>query len=369
MNELVPKFKLYAEMRYDMNPIRIPIPAIDFNPPIYHCRRATKPFLLDGRLDKPFWEDASFTSAFLDIEGEHMPSPRFLTRAKMLWDDENLYIGAQLDGNEIWGYVDKRDDIIFQDNDFEIFIDPDSDTQQYYEIEMNVLNTVWDLFLPAAYRDKGSAVNCYDIQGIRTAVFVDGNVNKPSSANHSWSVEVVIPFTTITECLPQKRAPLEGEYYRINFSRVQWKTDIKNDSYQKRTNPSTGQFLPEDNWVWAPTGVINIHYPELWAFVFFTTADNESPSFFIPEDEYRKWELRKLYYAQQIIQDLNGHYSNNLETLTNILETYAPNNMNRNVSPLPYRIETTSHTFEISCPSCDGSKEIILYSNGKIEVR
>ncbi len=77
-----------------------------------------------------------------------MPLPRFLTRAKMLWDDENFYFGAQLDGNEIWGHVTKRDDIIFQDNDFEIFIDPDSDTAQYYEFEMNVLNTVWDLFLP-----------------------------------------------------------------------------------------------------------------------------------------------------------------------------------------------------------------------------
>ena len=88
-----------------------------------------------------------------------MPAPRFGTRVKMLWDDENLYIGAQLYGDEIWGNVTGRDEVIFQDNDFEIFIDPDSDTQQYYEFEMNVLNTVWDLFLPAAYRDGGNAVN------------------------------------------------------------------------------------------------------------------------------------------------------------------------------------------------------------------
>ncbi|MGN6714929.1 carbohydrate-binding family 9-like protein [Anaerocolumna jejuensis] len=352
-----------------MNPIRIPIPAVDFNPPVYPCHRAAKPFLLDGRLDKPFWEDAPFTSAFLDIEGEHMPSPRFPTRAKMLWDDENLYIGAQLDGNEIWGYVDKRDDIIFQDNDFEIFIDPDSDTQQYYEFEMNVLNTLWDLFLPAAYRDNGSGLSGYDIHGLRTAVFVDGTVNQPSAANRSWSVEVVIPFAALTECLPQKRSPKEGEYYRINFSRVQWKTDVKDDRYQKRTDPSTGQFLPEDNWVWAPTGVINIHYPELWAFVFFTGMEKESSSWAILEDEYRKWELRKLYYAQQIFLDLNGQYSRNLEELTDILEKYAPSNANRRVKPLPYRIETTSHTFEISCPSSDGNKEVLIYSNGKTEVR
>lgn len=352
-----------------MNSIRIPIPAVDFNPPVYHCRRAVKPFHLDGRLDKPFWEDAPFTSAFLDIEGEHMQSPRFLTRAKLLWDDENLYIGAQLDGNEIWGYVTERDAVIFQDNDFEIFIDPDSDTQQYYEFEMNVLNTLWDLFLPAAYRDNGSGLNGYDIHGLRTAVFVDGAVNDPFASNRSWSVEVVIPFDALTECLPLKRAPREGEYYRMNFSRVQWKTDVKDGRYQKRTDPSTGRILPEDNWVWAPTGVVNIHYPELWAFVFFTGTAKEDLSCTIPEDEYRKWELRKLYYAQHIFLDLNGRYSNHLEELKNILEHYAQNLTNRAVKPLPYRIETTSHTFEISCPSSDEKKDILIYSNGKVEVR
>ncbi len=352
-----------------MKPIRIPIPAVDFNPPVYCCHRAAKPFHLDGRLDKPFWEDAPFTGAFLDVEGEHMPNPRFPTQAKMLWDDENLYIGARLEGNEIWGCVGNRDDIIFQDNDFEIFIDPDSDTQHYYEIEINVLNTIWDLFLPAAYRDNGSAVNGYDIHGLRTAVYVDGCVNKPSASNRSWSVEAVIPFAAITECLPRKRAPGNGEYYRINFSRVQWKTDVKDGKYQKRTDPLTGQLLPEDNWVWAPTGVINIHYPELWAFVFFTGTAKESPSCLIPEDEYRKWELRKLYYAQHIFMDLNGHYSNYLEELTDILKKYAPSHHNRTVKPLPYRIETTSHTFEIFCPSSGGKKNILIYSSGKVEVR
>lgn len=352
-----------------MNPIRIPIPAVDFNPPVYYCCRALKPFFLDGKLDKPFWEDAPFTDAFWDIEGEHMERPRFLTRAKMLWDDNNLYVGAKLDGNEIWGYITNRDDVIFQDNDFEIFIDPDSDTQQYYEFEMNVLNTLWDLFLPMAYRDNGKGLNGYDIHGLRTAVFVDGTINDPRAFNRSWSVEVVIPFAAITECLPQKRSPKEGEYYRINFSRVQWKTDIKDDKYQKQTNPATMQPLPEDNWVWAPTGVINIHYPELWGFVFFTTTATKELSYCIPEDEYRKWELRKLYYAQQIFLDLNNHYSIHLKELTDILKTYAPNDRNRTVKALPYLIETTTHTFEISCPSSDGKRIIIIYSNGKVEVK
>lgn len=68
--------------------ITIPVPAVPFAPPVYTCHRAKKEFRLDGNINKPFWEDAPYTDEFLDIQGTHMPLPRFVTRAKMLWDDE-----------------------------------------------------------------------------------------------------------------------------------------------------------------------------------------------------------------------------------------------------------------------------------------
>ena len=190
---------------------RIPKPDISFNPPVYYCRRATKPFELDGRLDKEFWEDAEFTDAFVDIEGDKREKPRFVTRAKMLWDDDNLYVGAVLEGNEIWGHLTERDSVIFQDNDFEIFIDPDSDTHQYYEFEMNAKNTVWDLFLTKTYRDGGKPLNGFDLHGMRSAVYIDGVLNDPSADNQRWSVEVVIPFSAVNECAKKKRHPKSGE--------------------------------------------------------------------------------------------------------------------------------------------------------------
>ena len=47
--------------------ITIPVPAVPFAPPVYTCRRAKKPFELDGNINKPFWEDAPYTAEFLDI--------------------------------------------------------------------------------------------------------------------------------------------------------------------------------------------------------------------------------------------------------------------------------------------------------------
>ena len=58
----------------------------------------------------------------------------YKTRAKVLWDDKNIYFGAYLDEPHVWAKLKHRDTIIFIDNDFEVFIDPDGDTHAHYEL-------------------------------------------------------------------------------------------------------------------------------------------------------------------------------------------------------------------------------------------
>ena len=53
---------------------------------------------------------------------------------------------------DLWATLKKRDSVIFYDNDFELFIDPDGDTHCYYELEINSHGTEWDLFLDKPYR-------------------------------------------------------------------------------------------------------------------------------------------------------------------------------------------------------------------------
>lgn len=350
------------------NQLRIPIPAVPFAPPVYACRYNPRPFTLDGDLDKDFWKDIPFTKPFADIEGEIRPQPRFETRAKLCWNDENLYIGAVLEGDEIWAHVTDHDDVIFRDNDFEIFIDTDSDTQIYIEYEMNARNTNWDLLLTKAYRDMGKPVNSLEIRGLQSAVKIDGTLNAPGPQTRRWSVEVVIPFYTLAECNMASRKPARGDYYRVNFSRVQWKVDINDGAFEKRLRPGTDTPLPEDNWVWAPTGVVNIHYPELWSFVFFAGENQQADDFAIPENESRKWELRKLYYAQQAYLDRHGCYTDDLAALTAILAAESPCEANRTIKALPYSLSVTPHSFEITCPASNGEGVIAVFSDGRTEI-
>jgi hypothetical protein len=74
---------------------------------------------------------------------------------KMVWDDEYLYVAAEMEEPDIWATLTERDSVIFHDNDFEVFIDPDGDTHAYYELEVNALATAWDLMLLKPYRDGG----------------------------------------------------------------------------------------------------------------------------------------------------------------------------------------------------------------------
>lgn len=308
---------------------------------------------LDGRLDKPFWDIADWSDNFVDIEGDAKPSPAKRTRMKMLWDDNYLYFGAELEEDEIWATLTERESVIFQDNDFEIFIDPDGDTHNYYEFEMNALNTIWDLLLVKPYREGGPCVNGWDINGIRSAVHIDGRLNDPSANNRLWSVEVLMPWNALKECAQEGRSPLPGEFWRINFSRVQWQVEVKDGKYVKKLDPQTGRPYPEDNWVWSPMGIVNMHYPELWGYVFFTDDPSErTPQ--IPEDERRKWDLRRLYYRQSQYFAEHGRYSEDIPTLLDNDWIAKP------------EIETTSRTFLASVPSSDGETRIYIHEDGKV---
>ncbi|WP_373229778.1 carbohydrate-binding family 9-like protein [Cohnella sp.] len=325
-----------------------------YAPKRYLCRRTNLALTsLDGRLDKPFWDIAEWSDNFVDIEGDAKPSPAKRTRVKMLWDNNYLYFGAELEEDEIWATLTERESVIFQDNDFEIFIDPDGDTHNYYEFEMNALNTIWDLLLVKPYREGGPCVNGWDIHGIRSAVHIDGRLNEPSADNRSWSVEVLMPWNALKECALEARPPLPGEFWRVNFSRVQWQVEVKDGKYVKKQDPQTGRPYPEDNWVWSPMGIVNMHYPELWGYVFFTNDPSGGiPQ--IPEDEQRKWDLRRLYYRQSQYYAEHGRYSNDIAALQ-VKDCIA--------KP---EIETTSRTFLASVPSSDGRTRIYIQEDGKV---
>jgi hypothetical protein len=279
-------------------------------PKQYVCHYTTTPVVIDGKLDDPAWKTAAWTEDFQDIQGDAKPKPRFRTRAKMLWDDDYLYIAAELEEPHVWATLTNHDSVIFQDPDFEVFLDPKGETQPYYEYEMNALNTTWDLLLNKPYMDGGRPHNEWEIPGAKTAVHVRGTLNNPADTDRGWTVELAFPWAVLAQHARHPGPPNEGEQWRINFSRVEWQITHTNGAYQKVPN------TPEDNWVWSPQGVVDMHRPEMWGVVQFTRqpAREKIAVAPIPGKAARDLAL-DIYYAQRDFWTTNKVYATNLARL------------------------------------------------------
>jgi Carbohydrate family 9 binding domain-like len=336
------------------------VPQIEFNPNNYICYRSDQLIRIDGNIYDLQWANVPWTDLFVDIEGPNKPVPYQQTRVKMLWNDAYFYIAAELKESHVWSKIKARDAVIFYDNDFEVFIDPDNDTHNYYELELNAFNTVWDLLLIKPYRDGHKvAVTDWDIMGLKTAVQIQGTLNDASDTDSSWTIEIAIPWETFKELSNTQLPPKENDQWRVNFSRVHWETEIDNGNYVKAKNPETNKILSEYNWVWSPQGIIAMHYPEMWGFVQFSykVVTHGEDVFIKNVDEDIKWLLRKIYYQQKTFRMNNKIYTDDILKLGFNLEDFDK------LETMPY-IEATRLGYQASIKS--GNKIFTILEDGKI---
>ncbi len=303
-------------------------------PKLYIANFTSQAPKIDGVIEPGIWDKASWSDPFIDIEGKKIP--KYQTRIKLVWDQEHCYILAQLKEPHLWGNLKQRDTVVFYNNDFEVFIDPDGDTHDYMELEVNLLNTVWDLFLEKPYRNKTKADSGWDIEGLQTAVGLSGTLNDPSDIDNLWYLEMALPWKSLERGNPSGQIP-ENNFWRMNFSRVNWDHELKKGRYYRKKD-SLGNYLPEYNWVWSPQGVINMHEPERWGYVYFAKSEN-TDTITLPKDaallqwmyqQYRS-QLKKIKTNQTtdslITSTLNGNtiqFKRMTQNDTDYWETQSP---------------------------------------------
>ena len=106
----------------------------------YRCKFTNTKPSLSGRIDDPCWSEAPFTKDFIDIRGISFPSPKYQTQAKMLYDTEFLYIAAKLQEPQVWTDISLKNSVLYWQNDFEVFLNPLGDAQNYYELDISYLS-------------------------------------------------------------------------------------------------------------------------------------------------------------------------------------------------------------------------------------
>jgi hypothetical protein len=310
--------------------------------------------VIDGKLDDPAWQSVPWTDPFVDIEGDRKPKPRFETRVKMTWDDQCLYVGARLEEPHVCATLTHHDAVIFHDDDFELFVDPDGDSHLYGELEVNALATTWDLLLPTPYKDGGLPIDGWEIAGLRCAVHVDGTLNDSRDVDRGWSVEMALPWSSLTQLTSRHEPPRDGDQWRIDFSRVEWRHTIGSDgSYAKVPDQR------EDNWVWSPQWVVDMHRPETWGYVQFSTEPAGVASFRPDPDWAAKQQLHRVYYTQKSFRESHGRWARTLAELTSSDPT-----LDDDVGALT--MQTTDDWFEVTVETRSSHRRWHIRADAKI---
>lgn len=316
-------------------------------PPHYVSYRVAGKMKIDGKLNESAWNMAPSTASFVDISGAGFPDPIYDTQAKMLWDDDYFYVGAVLQEEDIVARLTQRDTIIYYDNDFEVFIDPDGDGLNYFEIENNARGVIFDLMLDKAYRSGGKFMIQWDCPGLKLAVHRVGTLNKSKDKDKQWSVEMAIPHKAITMDFNN---PLKaGNTWRVNFSRVQW---LKKGG-------------PEENWVWAPTGKIDMHMPDRWGFVYLSdkTVGEGTEEFKYPYNMGVYKLLWAMFYAQFDNYQKEKNYLRSVENffLTDAELIVLPKDAK-------ITVDATTNTFRMGITIPKENVQYVVNQDGKFTV-
>ena len=224
----------------------------------YLVKRSPEPMVIDGKLNEPGWQKAELTESFLIYTDSS--KPEYATRAKMLWDDNYLYIAVIMTDRDVWASMttwEPDDKCLCTEEVAEVFIDPDGDGLMYMEAEVNPFKTVMDLTLSKEFAKDGKANLHWKFRGLKVGVSVDGTLNDDSDDDKKWICEMAFPFSTMAFSAPTKNFPPKpGDTWRLNVYRYNYdRDDIKN---------------PELS-AWNPTGQgRGFHAPNKFGCVIFS---------------------------------------------------------------------------------------------------
>lgn len=259
-------------------------------PPVkkYTCYKTKEKITIDGKLEEKVWSDVQWSDRFGRIDDGRKVD--FETRTALLWDDEYLYAAYKIEDPDIRGTITNYhsfEHVYNNDEDAELFVEGD---ETYYEIGVNPINQIYQLkwnwieplvekkdfetldslFKVSNYiyyaKRKGEKIGRmgnmdFVLEGLKTAVFVDGILNCPQVKDKGWTVEFALPWKSLKKAIAGKKAfpPEDGDILKMQAYRAH--------HYRNKKKPS-GIFNFE-GWTWNCTGNYNVHVPERWTEVTF----------------------------------------------------------------------------------------------------
>jgi dienelactone hydrolase len=206
----------------------------------YDIRRARGKIRIDGRLDEAAWKRARPVGDF------HFnwwtAGAKEQTVAKMLWDDENLYVSWFCRDKHISASVTERHGPVSRDDCVEIFLSPNPDkVTNYYTFEINAIGTM----LNRCRTDWWKGPPTWEPEGVNYRTTYYGQPRKEEAAgDESWVVELAIPLRNFAKDAAHM-PPRNGDRWRLNLNRTGGVTDRQNSTWSPVAPPARGFHTPE----------------------------------------------------------------------------------------------------------------------------
>jgi len=225
-----------------------------FGQQTYDIYRATSPIRIDAKLDDADWKHAPSVGDF------HFPwfkeGDKEQTIAKILWDDENLYVSWYANDRHISGSVTQRHGPVSKDDCVEIFISPNPEkVKNYYTFEINAIGTM----LNRARTDWWTGPPTWEPDAVEYRTTFHGSPKKEESPEDThWIVEARIPLKNFARDAAHM-PPRDGDRWRLNLQRLGGITNAQSST-----------------WAHLPEGVRSFHTPEAFGFVRFLNKPSQA---------------------------------------------------------------------------------------------
>lgn len=156
--------------------------------------------------------------------------PKEKTSVKLSYDTRNIYVRAKLsvaDTKKMKALKKKRDSALWEDDDFEMFLDINNDNKTHYQFIVNSIGTVCDIF--------------YGYDMVKTTIRNQIAWNSGLSATtiikpNYWTVKMTLPANDI------KFKPAPGKYIGAQFARMDQQTKEAVSWSPTQRFPDTSRF-------------------------------------------------------------------------------------------------------------------------------
>lgn len=216
----------------------------------YNVVKLDHPVQIDGNWNKTEWQNVKA----IDIKNRMGDKPIFTpnVKAKMMYDDENLYVIFHVDDRYVRCLITDYNGAVYEESAVEFFFSPDPEfPDRYFNLEINCGGTPLMHYNDFAAKTHTS-LDLEDIKKVEIAHSLPHVVDPEISNSVTWTLEYKIPLAML-EKYSKIIYPKPGIDWRANF-------------YKIAEKGSNVHFL---TWSVVNNPVPNFHLPRFFGIIKF----------------------------------------------------------------------------------------------------